>query len=266
VIPDNHNHVVFSGDVDAMLTAAEAAGLDEIAFCEHVFHFTEMLEAEPYFVRWTKEGPPLPHATYLARVREAADRHHRLTVRIGVEMDARPDEPIFEARADAFRAAYGDDWDLVIGSVHVLRGDHSVQDEPIPLSDTEAWDDYFDRLDACAQKGRYDVIAHPARLAFALGDPPAAYDVRFDRLAHAAASAGVALEVNGNDVWRVPQTVARMVVACARHGTPISLGSDAHTPASVGRVIDALPALRRCGIDRVARFARRELELVPLPD
>ena len=264
MIPDNHNHVVFSGDVDAMLTAAEAAGLDEIAFCEHVFHFTEMLEAEPYFVRWTKEGPPIPHATYVARVRDAASRH-RLPVRIGVEMDARPDEPIFEARADAFRAAYGADWDLVIGSVHVLRGDYSVQDEPIPLSESEAWDDYFDRLDACVHEGRYDVIAHPARLAFALGEPPRAYDIRIDLLAFAAASAEVALEVNGNDVWREPETVERIVAACARHDTPISLGSDAHTPASVGRVTDALPILRRHGIERVARFTRRQLELVHLP-
>lgn len=264
MIPDNHNHFVFSGDPDAMLAAADEEGLDEFAFCEHVFHFTEMLEAEPYFARWSKEGPPLPHAEYVARIRDAASCH-RVQVRIGVEMDARPDEPEFERRADVFRAAHGGDWDLVIGSVHVVRGDHSVQDDAIRLTDSEAWDDYFDRLDACAVAGRYDVIAHPPRLAYTLGDPPASYDARLDRLARAAASAGVALEVNGNDLQRARSMVERMVAACARHGTAISLGSDAHTPASVGRVRAGLSMLRDHGIDRVARFARRELELVLLP-
>ena len=55
------------------------------------------------------------------------------------------------------------------------------------------------------------------------------------------------------------------VDALARHGAPVSLGSDAHLPRSVGGVRNVIPLLRERGIERVARFTGRQMELVPLP-
>ena len=54
------------------------------------------------------------------------------------------------------------------------------------------------------------------------------------------------------------------MAACAEEGAPVSLGSDAHMPRSVGRAALGLPLLRRHGIERVARYSRRERELVPV--
>ena len=265
VIPDNHNHVVFSGDVDAMLTAAEAAGLDEFAFCEHVFHFTEMLEAEPYFVRWTKEGPPIPHA-HLRRASARRREPPPADGALGVEMDARPDEPIFEARADAFRAAYGADWDLVIGSVHVLRGDHCVQDEPIPLSEPRPGTTTSTACAACANEGRYDIISHPARLAFALGEPARGRIDSASTVARdAAASAGVALEVNGNDFWRRrPEPVDRSSrPAPVRTRRSASARTRTSPPRSGASALGLRAAPPRHRAGRALQHAA-ELELVPL--
>ena len=45
---------------------------------------------------------------------------------------------------DAFVASRAADWDIVLGSVHCLTGDHSIFDPSMPLSAEEAWDDYLD--------------------------------------------------------------------------------------------------------------------------
>jgi histidinol-phosphatase (PHP family) len=59
--------------------------------------------------------------------------------------------------------------------------------------------------------------------------------------------------------------VGLLVEILARHDAPISLGSDAHLPNSVGRVRAVLPLLRGHGVRHLARFAQRRMELVPLP-
>ncbi|MEO9174655.1 MAG: hypothetical protein ABI317_04000, partial [Gaiellales bacterium] len=56
-----------------------------------------------------------------------------------------------------------------------------------------------------------------------------------------------------------------LVDVLARHDAPISLGSDAHLPRSVGFVRGVVPMLRARGVTRIARIERRTLELVPLP-
>ena len=172
MIPDNHNHYIYSGDIDAMVEAAGAARLASFAICEHIFHIDEAREAEPYLVgRWTPEGPPRPHAQYVAEVRAAAVTAP-IPVLLGIELDARPDEPDFERGADALVERFGAEWDLVIGSVHVFDGDVSVQDEPVRLSPAEAWADYVERLRAAVRCGRHDIISHPVRLGFSVPHVP----------------------------------------------------------------------------------------------
>ena len=96
--PDNHNHFVMAGDIDAMVEAAERQGISAIVFSEHNFHLDEAREAIPYLAaRWTPEGPPLPLARYVEEVRTAAERS-RVQVLLGLEVDVRPED-------DAFRSA-----------------------------------------------------------------------------------------------------------------------------------------------------------------
>lgn len=264
MIPDNHNHFLMAGGIDVMLAAAAREGLSEIAFAEHVFHINEALDEVPYLRRWRPEGGPLSLDEYVRTVREA-DGAGGVVVRLGIELDAIPDDVDFERRTQAFRQAHPVDWDVVLGSVHVLRDDVGVQDARILFPAADAWEDYLQRIGAIAASGRYDVITHPVRLGFSLPGMPAAVPSLLDRVARTAAHEGVALEVNGSDLRHRPDLVSTLVRACARHRTPISLGSDAHLPGSVGGVKDAVPLLREAGIREVARFRARVLELVPLP-
>ena len=196
--PDNHNHFVMAGDIDAMVEAAERQGISAIAFSEHNFHLDEAREAIPYLAaRWTPEGPPLPLARYVEEVRTAGERS-RVQVLLGLEVDVRPEDDAFEQATDAF-TAHRDDWDIVLGSVHTMSDDVSVQDEPVAMSPDDAWADYLGRVTIAAGSGRFDVISHPVRLGYSMHGIPAAVPSLLDGVARVAASEGVAVEVNGAD-------------------------------------------------------------------
>jgi histidinol phosphatase-like PHP family hydrolase len=263
--PDNHNHFLLAGDIGAMVAAAERADIADLVFSEHNFHLDEVREAIPYLVeRWTPEGPPLPMAEYVEQVR-AAGAEANVNVLLGLEMDVRPEDPDFERASDAVTATR-DDWDVVLGSVHTLSDDSSVQDEDIVMSPDRAWADYMERLVVAASSHRFDVISHPIRLGNSVPGIPDAVPGLLDDLARVAARENVALELNGSDLRRRPDLIEVYVDALAKHGAPISLGSDAHLPRSVGSIRGVIPLLRDRGIERIARFRRRQMELVPLPE
>ena len=246
-----------------MLAAAAARGLAEIAFCEHVFHVVEALDAVPWLGRFRPEAAPLGHADYARAVREAAERA-ALPVRLGVELDVYADDPEVDRGTVAFVEAHGAEWDVALGSVHVIAGDIDVHGPELRIGVEAAWEDYQRRIAAAARSGSYDVVTHPVRLGEALRGAPTRLAELLDESARAAAESGTALEVNGYDTHNRPDLVEELIRACARHDTPISLGSDAHSPPMVGSVLAALPMLQRAGVERVARFERRRLELVPL--
>ena len=265
MIADNHNHLVANGNPAAMLAAAAEVGIDEFAFTEHIFHFEEALREIPYLAtRWPFEGEPRSHASYMHDAREAA-YGSSVKVRIGVELDARHDHPEFEALVAAFRASYGAQWDLVLGSVHVIKDDLDVQDDPLPMSADAAWNDYFDRLEGCATSGLYDVVSHPARLGVSTPTAPAFLAERYDALAALAAKHGVALEVNGSDWKRSPHLVTELIAAIARQKTLVSIGSDAHSTRTIGSGLGALEALKAAGIRSCVSFERRVSRERPLP-
>ena len=62
-------------------------------------------------------------------------------------------------------AAHAGEWDMILGSVHCLTGDHSIFDSSTPLTSAFAWDDYFERLGDAVEHGGFDVVTHPLRLA-----------------------------------------------------------------------------------------------------
>ncbi len=265
MLPDNHNHYIAWGDPDAIVEAAVAVGVTELVFSEHVHHIEEARAASSYIAtRFRPEGPPVAHGGYVATVHAAA-AHASIPVRCGIELDIADENAGLVAATNELRDAYATEWDVVIGSVHVIAGDTAVEGEAVCKEASDAWGDYLDRLITAAASGAYDVISHPVRLAQSQPDAPAFVAGRLDDLAGAAALADVALEINGTDLERRPDLVQLLVDACARHQTPVSLGSDAHRPQKAGRVRAAVPLLRRAGIDRIVAFERRTRIAVPLP-
>jgi HisJ family histidinol phosphate phosphatase len=266
-VHDNHNHLVANGDALAMVRAAEAADLSSFAFTEHIFHLEEARAASHYLgTRWNGEleGPPIGVDRYLREIRAAGEAVPGVAVRAGLELEHWPDDPRVREAQDAFVASRADDWDIVIGSVHCLTGDHSIFDPSIPLSSEEAWDDYLTRIGDAVEHGGFAVVTHPIRLAVSRPDPPADLAERLDQVAELAATNDVALEVNGSDVRVYPRLVELLCASIARAGALVSLGSDAHRPGRVGAVLDGLALLRAAGVHEAVAFERGRRISVPL--
>lgn len=266
-IHDNHNHLVANGDALAMVRAAEAAQLAGFVFSEHVFHLDEPRVASRYLgTRWDGEleGPPIGVDRYLSEIAAAAEAVPAMAVGVGLELEHWPDDPRVREVQDAFVAAHAGDWDVILGSVHCLTGDHSIFDPSMPLPAAAAWDDYFERLAQAVEHGGYDVVTHPLRLAVSRPEVPSDLAGRLDRLAERAAAADVALEVNGSDLRVYPEHVQLLCESIGRAGAPVSLGSDAHRPHSVGAVRGGVELLRAAGVRSAVAFERRERRDVPL--
>ena len=260
-VHDNHNHLVANGDALAMVQAAEAAGLAGFAFTEHVFHIEEARAASRYLgTRWNGEleGPPIGVERYLSEIAAAGDAVPAVAVTAGLELEHWPDDPLVSQAQEEFVATHAASWDIILGSVHCLSGDHSIFDPSTPLSDAEAWDDYLVRTADAIENGGYDVITHPIRLAVSRPGVPADLAQRLDRLAELAAASDTALEVNGSDVRVYPHLVELLCASIARAGARVSLGSDAHYPRRVGAVLAGLDLLRAAGVNSAVAFTRRE--------
>jgi HisJ family histidinol phosphate phosphatase len=266
-VHDNHNHLVANGDALSMVRAAEAAGVASFAFTEHIFHLEEARAASSYLgTRWEGEleGPPIGVDRYLREIRAAGEAVPAVAVRAGLELEHWPDDPRVREVQDAFVSSRAADWDLVIGSVHCLTGDHSIFDPSMPLGAEEAWDDYLTRIADAVEHGDFDVVTHPIRLAVSRPDTPDWLPQRLDRIAALAAANDVALEVNGSDVRGYPELVEILCASSARAGALVSLGSDAHRPGRVGAVLDGVELLRAAGVREAVAFERRRRTSVPL--
>ena len=250
-----------------MVRAADAAGLASFAFTEHVFHIEEVRAASRYVgTRWDGEleGPPIGIDRYLSEIAAAAGAAQAVDVQVGLELEHWPDDPLVRQVQDAFVAEHAGVWDVVLGSVHCLSGDHSIFEPAMPLSAEEAWDDYFERLGDAVEHGGYDVVTHPVRLAVSRPQAPADLAERLDRLAGLAAANDTALEVNGSDVRFYPEFVRLLCESIGRTGAPVSLGSDAHRPARVGGVQDGVEMLRAAGVRTAVAFEHGRRRDVPL--
>jgi histidinol-phosphatase (PHP family) len=264
VIADYHMHLRNDREeivhdthaVDPFVETAQAAGVDEIGFTEHVYYFrnTRSLWSVPYQTeRCVYDLDP-----YVDAVVGARDRG--LPVKLGLEVDYVPGR---EDETRELLAPYP--WDYLLGSVHFIDG-LGVDGEPRLLDAVgveETWQRYFETLAAAARSGLFDSLSHPD-LVKIFGERAESFD--YGDVADAIAESGVAIEVSTaglrkpvGELYPHPDLLA----ACRSRGVPITMGSDAHVPALVGRDFDrARELLRSAGYETITilegRHARQE--------
>lgn len=220
------------GEMRAYVETALARGLDEIAFTDHVpLYFLPGDDPDPGLAMTRAELPG-----YVEEVRALREEFAgRIDILLGLEADYAEGH---EAALREILAAHA--WDVVLGSVHWVKGDWI--DAPNSgarhaREGTEAlWGEYYRLLGQAAATGLFDVLTHfdlpkkfghrmPATLARAEAEAVAA-----------ARMAGVAVEVSSaglrkavGEEYPAPSLLTRLVAA----GVPIVFSSDAHAPAEV---------------------------------
>ena len=270
MIPDYHMHLRDSDEqiahtqeaIERFVETASARGVDEIGFSEHVYYFRETrgLWTVPYQTERCRHDL----ATYCDAVLTAKRRG--LPVKLGLEVDYLPDRE--DELADAL-APYP--WDFLLGSVHWIDG-QAVDQRPGLWAESpvgEVWRRYFRCLRAAAQSGLFDVLSHPD-LVKIFGRRPSAEEVarEHDETAKAVAVSGAAVEVSTAGLRKPVGELypdAEFLRACRERRVPVTLASDAHVPADVGRDYDrGLELARAAGYETVAVFERRRRREEPL--
>ena len=234
--------------VEPYVERAAALGVSEIGFSEHVYYFrqTRSLWSEPHQVERCKYDLE----AYVDAV--VAAKEHGLPVKLGLEVDYVPGR---EEETRELLQPYP--WDYLLGSIHFLDG-LALDAEPSlvgALGAEAAWLRYFETLAAAARSGLFDVLAHPDLVKF-FGDR-----VEWDPAPFVASLDGVCLEISTAGLYKPHGRLypeAELLRASREAGVGITLASDAHEPAHVGREIGrAVEHARAAGYETLMVFESR---------
>ena len=127
---------------------------------------------------------------------------------------------------------------------------------------------YFHQLSVMLRAGFCDIVGH-LDLPKKMGRRPRGGMLAYvEPLIPDLLAAGVAVEINtsGRDAPAGESMPGRDIVAClAAADVPLTLGSDAHAPHSVGRhFAETVAELRDLGVRELVRFEARQKIAVPL--
>ncbi|HEX4978662.1 MAG TPA: PHP domain-containing protein [Acidimicrobiales bacterium] len=271
-------------ELAAYCDAASEAGVEEIALTEHLFRFVQA--DAPLGDHW-RSDPENPHLQ-----RQAAEywREHNgadldayvdavldakaagLPVVLGLEVD------FYAGRMDRVRALLdGYPFDVLLGSVHWIGAwlfdvlESSVAQREWDERGVEAaWSAYVDAIEELAACGAVDVLAHPdlCKVAGRVPGEVALVAEAHDRIAEAAASAGLAAEVSSAG-WRKPcdeqYPAPGLLERFRQRDVGITTASDAHSLDLVAfRVGDVREVVERAGYTELVRFRARRPERVAL--
>ena len=195
---DVHSHTTATdgtADVETMARAARDTGLEYLAITDHS-HALAMANG-------LDEHRALAHAHH---IREVSARLDGLTLLAGIECDIRADGTL-DLAEDCLA-----ELDLVIASVHSAFGQSEAQ--------------MTERILRAMASPVVDVVGHPTGRLLLRRDP---YSLDIERVLHAAAQSGVAMEIN-SQVQRLDLSDVHARLACAR-GVKLVISTDAHAPA-----------------------------------
>lgn len=241
---------------------ARARAIGEIAITEHVHRFRAARDWHPN--PWWRSEATEDADAYAEAIHGAKDAG--LPVLLGIEMDWLPTR-----RDEIARFLEQHAFDIVLGSVHWLA-DLAVDHPDYPAWSTmaadEVWRRYLDELIAAARSGLFDVLAHPdLPKVFGHELPPGLEPLVEDTLT-AIADSGVAIECSSAGLRKRPRATypdPDLLTRFHEAGVPVTLASDAHLPADVGRDYPTTVAvLRGAGYESLTRFASRQPTQVAL--
>ncbi|MHB8925616.1 MAG: histidinol-phosphatase HisJ family protein [Coriobacteriia bacterium] len=257
-----------TGSVEEYVRAAAVAGVDTIAFTDHLPLPGALLAADPAAAHYAMAADELP--LYVEEVLDAKSRAARSggpEVLLGIEAD------LHRGNEEHVRALLGSfPFDIVLGSVHYV--DEWAFDDPARVDGyaswdlMELWERYFDDLALAAASGLADVIGHADLVKKFCFVPGGDLTPLYARAAAAFADAGCVVEVNAAGLRKPCKELYpsdAFLRELARRGVRVTIGSDAHSPSDVGAgFAEARAALVRAGYQRIVVFRDRVAQEVSL--
>jgi histidinol-phosphatase (PHP family) len=259
---DYHIHTNFSYDCDASLVsmcrAAINASIPEIGISEH-FDLHPKDPSTGFFRidEWWEE---------LLRCRD--ELNGVLTIRAGIELS----EPhLYPKAVSALLQNYP--WDYALGALHWIGDELIFEEEYFNRTKEVAYTDYLNELQRMVQSGMFDILAHMDIVkrygVEVYGDfDPKNYEGQIRSILQTMVFRNLGLELNTVTLRRsIQETSPSKLILRWYHeegGQWITLGSDAHTPDTVGVGIEkAISIIQSLGFKNLASFKRRKPKHTP---
>ena len=263
---DYHMHGNFcghaEGELEEYVLEALGKGFVEIGFSAHL---PKVVDPDPYHAMLENRLPD-----YVGLIEHLQMKYRgSINIKMGIEADFFPG---LEDKSRELLAKYP--FDYVLGSLHFLGDWHfsskAGKDRYDSEDPEEAFPIYFELLADMIRSGLFDVLAHADALRNETFEPGPESTEDYTRLAALLAKHGMAIEVNTAGLRRGAGSIypdRLFLEACGAENVPVTLGSDAHTPADVGRDFrHAFRLLEETGIENLAIFEGRKMERRPLSE
>jgi histidinol-phosphatase (PHP family) len=272
--PDLHIHTLHcrhaTGTMEGTVHRAMEVGLPEIGFSDHFPYPPGFPEPAPDCVIPSLEE----FRIYAAEVRRLQEVYTgRIVIRFAAEVDYLDG---WGERQAAILEPF--EFDYRIGSVHIVKQAAVDYREDVLLSAADewggveaAWDLYWDAVEAMIRRGGFDIVGHfDLMKKYPGGVSVRDHGERVRGLFLGMKSAGLVLELNTGGVDRasdrMPYPSLGLLRLAAECGVEVTLGSDAHAPADVGRHFrDAARLLRSLGWTHTVTFENRVKQYHPIP-
>ncbi|MBA3831076.1 MAG: histidinol-phosphatase HisJ family protein [Chthoniobacterales bacterium] len=193
-----------------------------------------------------------------------------LKIRAGIELD---NDPVHSAAGREWVEKNWERLDLVLGSVHFLRGDwpfdHAGQEAEFARRDiNEIYADYYERIRAMARSGLIDSMAHLDLVKIFGFRPTNDFSDVLDGVLSQIHQANLALELSTAG-WRKPvgelYPSDEIIRRAQAKGIPFTTASDAHSHVQQGENFERLAEkMSQMGINEVCVFERHQRRIVAL--
>lgn len=270
MLADYHVHTPYCGHAKGTIieyvTAAVSCGLHEIGFADHLGrYYLTNIQRRRYWDWGMDERNLARYVNELLELREIFK--DKIRIKIGLEVDyVEGAEDLLEPVVSRYPLDY------LLGSVHCIPrfGWKHLASYAHSPDTSIIYKEYFRVARSALRSGLFNVFAHPDFIWRYMGWPQHDPAMPFQEIAETvrvAGETGRVIEINANGLlWSQANMVENgdpfevLLDECRRCKVTVSLGSDAHEPAMVGKLFpELIPLLRRKGLTAVACFSEGKL-------
>jgi histidinol-phosphatase (PHP family) len=254
---DYHLHTLFCnhavGGMERYVQNAVDFGFREICFLDHL----TIRKTEPGLSMTPEE---IPHYYYAVQILKQ-NYKNKIRIKAGLEVDFNPRHTGFYQDVVGTYA-----FDVIAASLHFPNGLDIVTHRSgwrYGEKDTdEVYGLYFGQLQKMLEHDYFDVICHIDLIKKFGREPARSFEKECDDILQIIKDKGKTIEVNTSGYDHPTRDIypsLEILKKCYKQGISITIGSDAHHPANVGRHYDrVLPLLLSIGYRQLAIFTKRQ--------